>query len=73
MATLRLGQGFIAEFEEYGNSNNCYIIKGNQSNSLQVVQDYGCIGIEEFDDEKPTPVPESIINKALTWAESLGY
>jgi hypothetical protein len=71
MSTLRLGKGFIAEFEDYGDTNNCYIMKGNQSNSLQIVQDYGCIGIEE--DEEPTPVPDSIVAKALAWAESLGY
>lgn len=71
MTTLRLGKGFTAHFEEEGDSNNCFIVKGNQSNSLQAVQDWGCIGIEE--DEEPTQVPEAIIAKALTWAESLGY
>jgi len=72
MATLRLGKGFIAEFEDYGDTNNCYITKGNQYNSLQYVEDYGCIGMDG-DIEEPTPVPQSIINKALAWAESLGY
>jgi hypothetical protein len=71
MATLKLGKGFYAEFEDYGDANNCFIIKGNQSNSLQIVEDYGYIGIEE--DEEPTLVPESIIAKAVAWAESLGY
>ena len=71
MSTKKLPCGFTAEFETTGpESNNCYLIKGDQGGSLEAVQVNGVL--DAFADN-PIVVPDSVIEQALKWAESKGY
>jgi|TARA_B110000208_G_scaffold99775_1_gene124517 hypothetical protein len=70
MSTLKLGLGFTAEFEQYDDSNNCYISKLSQGGSLQMVAENGCLDPYAGN---PIMVPDDILERATKWAESLGY
>ena len=73
MEKTKMIDGFLCtfmEFDESGNSNNCYVEKGRFSHSLALLQDLG-----EFDDGEGNtlPIRESTINKIEKWALEQGY
>jgi len=61
---------FMSEDDDTGNTNNCYVEKGNFSHSLALLQDLG-----EFDDGdgNTLPINPSTIEKIEKWAIAQGY
>jgi hypothetical protein len=61
---------FMAFDDDTGNTNNCYIEKGNFSSSLALAEDKG--GIEDGEgrfQELPAPT----LDKIMDWAIAQGY
>ena len=67
-------QGFIVTFMEFddgtGNSNNCYIERGDFSSSLALADDTG--GIEDGNGDF-LPINPITLSKITTWAIAQGY
>jgi hypothetical protein len=66
--------GFTVTFMEFdedtGNTNNCYIERGNYSSSLALAEDKG--GIEDGDGNF-LAIPFPLLDKITTWAIAQGY
>lgn len=66
--------GFTITFMEFdedtGNTNNCYIERGNYSSSLALAEDKG--GIEDGDGNF-LAIPFPLLDKITKWAIAQGY
>ena len=66
--------GFTVTFMEFdedtGNTNNCYIERGNYSSSLALAEDKG--GIEDGEGNF-LPIPFPLLDKITSWAIAQGY
>lgn len=61
---------YSIEFENDGETTQCWIIKGNASASLEALLMTGCLTDHFGDDVR---VPQAIINRIEAWARSKGY
>ena len=65
--------GFFVDFMEFDDSNNAYLSKKVEykeySGSLAFVAEFG----EIVNGDDTIPVPDSILNMALKWAQKQGY
>jgi hypothetical protein len=62
--------GYSIEFENDGETTQCWIIKGNASASLEGLLGTGCLSDHFGDDVR---VPQAIISRIETWALNKGY
>jgi hypothetical protein len=62
--------GYSIEFENDGETTQCWIINGNASASLEALLMTGCLTDHFGDDVR---VPKAIINRIEAWARSKGY
>ena len=62
--------GYFIDFENDGETTQCWIIKRNASASLEYLLATGCLTDVFGDDVR---VPSTIINRIEAWALSKGY
>lgn len=62
--------GYSIEFDNDGDTTQCFIIKGNASASLEALMGTGCLSDHFGNDVR---VAQSIIDRIEAWAMGKGY